>query len=112
MAAKKKGKSPTQCTLDKWRKVGYTVAVVEKWNPHMKIRQDLFGFIDVLAIGKDETVAIQSTTKHNLKSRITKIESDDLFEKVSAVREAGWRIIAEGWHKPKHRWECEEVDLS
>lgn len=105
-------KSPTQCTLDKWRKLGYRAVVVEKWNSHVKVRQDMFGFIDVLAIGNGETVGIQSTSKSNLSARIKKIESDDLFAAVSDVRKAGWRIVAEGWHKPKHRWECKEVELT
>lgn len=105
-------KSPTQCTLDKWRKAGYRCSVVEKWNAHVKVRQDLFGFIDVLAIGEGETVGIQSTTKVHVNERIKKIESDDLFDAVNDVRKAGWRIIVEGWHKPGSRWECREVELS
>ena len=105
------GKSPTQCTLDKWRKAGYMCAVVEKWNPHVKIRQDLFGFVDVLAVGNGETVAIQSTSKTNLSSRVKKIEIDN-FEKLCTLRKANWKIVCEGWHKEKHRWQCKEVDVS
>ena len=103
-------KSPTQCTLDKWRKAGYMVAVVEKWNPHVRIRQDLFGFVDVLAVGNGETVGIQSTSHNNTSSRIRKIE--DMPERVAELRNAGWRLVVEGWHKPMHRWECREVDIS
>lgn len=40
--------SPTQRTLAECRRRGWTAAVVEKWNPHARIRQDLFGCIDVL----------------------------------------------------------------
>lgn len=105
-------KSPTQCTLDKWKKAGYRCAVVEKWNPHVKVRQDLFGFIDVIAIGEEETIAIQSTSKNNMSTRVKKIESEDLFAAVSDVRKAGWRIIVEGWHKPGRKWECKEIELS
>jgi len=28
------------------RREGYVVAVVERWNPHVRIRQDLYGFLD------------------------------------------------------------------
>lgn len=42
--------SPTQRTLAECRKRGYTAQVVEKWNPHARIRQDLFGVIDIVAI--------------------------------------------------------------
>jgi hypothetical protein len=41
--------SPTARTLEKLRKEGWTCAVVEHWNPHAHIRQDLGGGIDVLA---------------------------------------------------------------
>ena len=42
--------SPVQRTLAELRKQGFTAAVVERWNPHAKIRQDLFGLIDVVAV--------------------------------------------------------------
>lgn len=42
--------SPTQRTLKHLRDAGYTVAVVERWNQYAKIRQDLFGIIDLIAI--------------------------------------------------------------
>jgi hypothetical protein len=102
--------SPTELTLRKWRKAGYLCAVVEKWNPHVKVRQDLFGCIDVLAVGEGGTVGIQSTSDSNLSSRVRKIE--DMPETVEALRNAGWRILVEGWKKPKHRWVCREVDVS
>jgi hypothetical protein len=47
---KPKGKSPTAHALADLRKLGFLAAVVEKWNPHAKIRQDLFGCIDVIAV--------------------------------------------------------------
>ena len=102
--------SPTQLTLRKWRNAGYRVAIVERWNPHVKIRQDLFGIIDVLCVGNGETVGVQSTSYSNTSARIRKIE--DQPELVADLRDAGWRIIVEGWRKPKYRWECREVDIS
>ena len=102
--------SPTQLTLKKWRNAGYNAAVVERWNPHARIRQDLFGFVDVLCVGNGETVAIQTTSYKNVASRVRKVE--DMPETVESLRDAGWRIIVEGWHKPGHRWLCREVDVS
>lgn len=43
--------SPTQRTLAWCRQHGMTAQVVEKWNPHARIRQDLFGCIDIVACG-------------------------------------------------------------
>lgn len=102
--------SPTQLTLRKWRDAGYTVEVVEKWNHVTKTRRDLFGILDVVAVGNGETIGIQSTSASNVSARVRKIE--DKPETVSTLREAGWRLIVEGWRKPKHRWVCREVDVS
>jgi hypothetical protein len=102
--------SPTQRSLAEMRNRGYTAQVVEKWNPWAKIRQDLFGFIDVLCVGLGETVAVQCTSGSNVSSRIKKIaESQDL----PTIRRAGWRILVHGWRKnAKGKWVLREVDVS
>jgi len=87
--------SPTSRTLAVLREQGYTVAIVEKWNPHARIRQDLFGFIDILAIKRDETLAVQATAS-GVSTRIKKIMDSELLPK---VREAGWKIQVWGWTK-------------
>lgn len=101
--------SPTQRSLKYLRKLGYLCAVVEKWNPHAKIRQDLYGVIDILAIRKGETLGVQATSYPNVSSRCNKIAD---AEHVPAVREAGWRIEVHGWRKVGARWECRVVDVS
>jgi len=53
-------KSPTQRTLTKLRADGLLAAVVEKWNAHAGVRQDLFGVIDILAISGASTIGIQA----------------------------------------------------
>jgi|7_EtaG_2_1085326.scaffolds.fasta_scaffold35761_2 hypothetical protein len=45
-----KRKLPTQRTMEVLRKEGLLCGVVERWNSHARVRQDLFGFIDVIAI--------------------------------------------------------------
>ena len=103
--------SPTQRTLAKWRKMGYLAGVTERWNPHARIRQDLFGFVDVIAVGNGETVAIQTTSASNVAARVRKIEDDP--GTVATLREANWRILVEGWYKNRDlRWVCREVDVS
>lgn len=97
--------SPTQRTLKHMRGLGYTCQVVEHWNPFAKIRQDLFGFIDVLCLGNDEVVGVQSTSWGNVATRIRKIADHD---NVAAVRKSGIRIIVHGWDGSKLR----EVDCS
>jgi len=106
--------SPTERSLNYLRKQGYTVAVVERWNPHIKIRQDLFGFVDLLAIRRGETLAVQTTTGDHLADRIAKLDDPKVLAKVAAVREAGWKIHMHGWRKSARsgHWELREVDVS
>ena len=101
--------TPTQRSLALLREEGYTVAIVEKWNPHVRIRQDLFGFIDLLAIRKGETLAVQ-TTSTGVSSRIKKIMESNYLPK---VRDAGWRIVVHGWRKnSKGRYVLRVEDIS
>ena len=101
--------TPTQRSLAYLREEGYTVAIVERWNPHARIRQDLFGFIDLLAIRKGETLAVQVTST-GVSSRIKKIMESDYLPN---VRDAGWRIIVHGWRKnSKGRYVLRVEDIS
>ena len=101
--------SPTELSLKRLRADGWLAAVVEKWNPHVKIRQDLFGFIDLIAVCAEGTLAIQATSYSNLASRVRKITDS---ENLGAVREAGWKVEVWGWRKVKNRWQCRIVDIS
>ena len=102
--------TPTQRTLAKLRKEGWTAAVVERRNPGVFKTHDLFGFIDVLAIREGETLAVQTTSGPNVASRVKKIAE---AEHLAAVRAAGWAIHVHGWRKnAKQRWECRVVDCS
>jgi hypothetical protein len=103
--------SPTQLSLKQLRKTCDAVQVVEKWNPHARIRQDLFGFIDIIALRGRETIAVQSTSWKNVSSRVSKIEASPM---AGAVREAGWSIIVHGWRKSAKtgRYEMREINLN
>lgn len=106
---KKAAISPTQLTLKKMRADGYLAAVVEHWNPHARIRQDLFGIVDVIGVSQAGTLAVQSTTWANISSRVNKITDS---ESLPELRKAGWRIVVHGWKKVGARWQLKEIDLS
>lgn len=65
--------SPTQRSLAILRKQGWLCAITEKWNPHVKIRQDLFGFIDILAIKGNVIMGIQACVGDDTMKRVHKI---------------------------------------
>jgi hypothetical protein len=103
-------KSPTQLSLAKLREEGYTCWITEHWNNWSKTRQDLFGFIDIIALKGKETLAVQTTSATNMSARCKKIAD---HENVGAVREAGWTIHVHGWHQDeKRKWHCKVKDVS
>ena len=87
--------SPTQRSLAHLKEQGYMVAIVEHWNSFARIRQDLWGWCDILAIKTDEILAVQVTAS-GVSDRIKKIEAS---ETVGKVRDAGIRIEVHGWRK-------------
>lgn len=98
--------SPTERSLKHWRGLGYLVDVVERWIPRARIRRDLFGIIDLVAIGCGETVGIQCTSRGNVSARVRKIAD---AEALPILRECGWRVVVQGWDK---KGGLREVDCS
>jgi hypothetical protein len=91
------------------RERGYPlVQVVEKWNPYARVRQDLFGIIDVVAVG-DDIVGVQATSASNVAKRVAKITDSPALP---VLRKAGIRVLVHGWRKSKGRWVLREVDVS
>lgn len=87
---------------------GYIVATVEHYNSFTKRKHDLFGCIDLLAIGNGETVAVQVTSKNHLSDRKRKIEEAEAYPD---MLRSGWRVVLHGWFKEKNRWHVKEVEL-
>lgn len=90
--------TPTQRSLKHLRAEGYTVAITEHWNHFARRRVDLWGFCDLLALRKGETLCVQCTSESNASARVKKIAE---HENTPAVRDAGWGIVVHGWDGPK-----------
>lgn len=90
--------SPTERTLKYLREQGYFAVVVERWNQFARIRQDLFGIVDVLAVKRGETLGVQCTSATHVAERVNKIAGHDSTPR---LREAGWRLEVHGWTKGK-----------
>ena len=101
--------SPTQRSLEYLREQGYHCAIVEKWNSFTRVRQDLWGWCDILAIRKGEVLAVQVTASA-VATRIKKIQESTT---VQFVRDAGIRIEVHGWRKnSKGRYVMRIEDIS
>lgn len=108
--------SPTQRSLAILKKNGYTAAIVEHWNPFARIRQDLFGFIDIVAIkdGEPGVLGIQTTSQTNSAKRLQKIMT---CPAAKVWLQSGNRIEIHGWAKMGKRgaaktWQinCRKID--
>jgi hypothetical protein len=88
--------SPTQRSLAFLRKEGYLCNITEHYNPFSHTRQDLFNFIDVLAIKENEILAVQTTSAVNSSARVKKILA---LLSAKAWLESGGKIIVHGWSK-------------
>jgi len=98
--------TPTQRTLRQMRNEGRTCGIVEKWNgnvgPH-GIRQDLFGFIDIIALDVSEypgIIGVQCCAMSGMAAHRTKI-LEECHEEAELWLDAGGTIELWGWRKLK-----------
>ncbi len=117
MTKKTKRISPTALSLKELRKRGYMVAVVEKFNPWVKIRQDLFSFGDILAVHSErmEFLIVQATTGDggNVAARVAKIKENN---NAKTWVKAGGKISVWGWRKVGNKgkgklWTLRDVEV-
>jgi len=87
--------SPTQRSRDWLKKRGIESQIVERWNSFARIRQDLFGFVDIVAV-EARIIAIQVTSGTNVAARINKIFDEP---RAKAWLAAGGLIEVHGWRK-------------
>jgi hypothetical protein len=65
--------SPTQRTLARLKRDGWTAQVVERWNAYAKVRVDLFGVIDIVCCREGSAIlGIQCTSGSNAGARLNK----------------------------------------
>jgi len=91
--------SPTQRSIKYWKSVSLHVAKTEHWNAFAHVRQDLFGFADLVVLRPGEyngILAVQTTSAKNINARETKIRTLDAAK---AWLASGNQIIVEGWSK-------------
>jgi hypothetical protein len=108
--------SPTQRSLKLLREAGYYAAITEHWNQFAHIRQDLFGFCDIIAFKPDGGVLmVQTTSGGNVAARVAKIVSNDIAR--AWLQSENRVIVVHGWAKRGDRgkrklWECRVVEVT
>jgi hypothetical protein len=108
--------SPTARTLRELRKTVKHCEVTEHWNQYARIRQDMLGFIDVLALD-EQAIGVQCCASSSHSARRNKILASPL---APLWLRAGCRIQVWSWGKRKvkrggklERWtpRIEEITL-
>jgi hypothetical protein len=100
-------RSLTPRSVEHMRKLGYVCQVVEHYNPWVKRRNDLYGFIDVLCVRGEDIVGVQTTSWDNVPSRVEKITEHENYPLICKAI----RIVVQGWRKRAGRWVLREVEL-
>ncbi len=85
-------------TADVWRERGYSFEIVEHYNAFAGRKNDLFGFIDALAVGPDGIVGVQMTSKSHMSERMKKAQGAPAYRNWLA---SGARFVVMGWEKNK-----------
>ncbi len=110
--------TPTARSLITLRRRGALPAVVERWNPHAKIRQDFLGFADILAVEPPQhgVTAIQACITKDMQKRLRKLLADPVLPKLRTWLAAENRVYIWGWSKKGKRgepkfWTMTEIDV-
>lgn len=106
--------SPTQRSLAHLRKLGYQCGITEHWNSFVKRRQDLFGCIDIVALGEGTITGVQTTSSDNVAARRDKILAEP---RMRAWLKAGGLLVVHGWAVQGARgkrkvWTLREVPIT
>lgn len=96
-----KGPSLIGMTMKVMQQSGWTCTKVEHWNSFAHIRQDLFGFGDVLAFNDECVSIIQVTSTSNMSSREKKILANPIARQWADSEFR--RIYVMGWKKYTER---------
>jgi hypothetical protein len=101
--------TPTARTLHQLRQDGWTAQSVECWIPTLKIRRDLFGVGDVLAVKPGgRPLLIQATSDSHHAHRVGKAKKE---ARLRAWLGSGSRFEVWSWGKRGERWECRKTPL-
>jgi len=102
--------SPLQRSKAQLEAEGWLVAIVEHWNSFARVRQDLWGWADLLCLKGDQVIAVQVCCRGDVAKRARKIGESSTIDR---VRQAGIGVRVHGWGRMADgRVRLREVDVS
>lgn len=111
--------TPSERTLKWFRDRGYVMWRVERWCPYKKVRIDMLGFIDYVALHPKQGIVGVQSTGQNFSSHRKKI-LEECADNAKLWLQCGGRIALVGWRrlvvergKKRKKWEprFEEITL-
>ena len=94
--------SPTSRTLEYIRTRGWVAGIVERFLPHagrFGKHVDLFGFADIIALGENSIIAIQSCGQAFSAHHKKLTEDENAAPNVELWLKNGGRLLLIGWRK-------------
>jgi hypothetical protein len=104
---------PTQRCLKDLKDLGFERQVVERFCIFSKRRIDLFGIIDILAIGQGSVLGVQVTSGSNHAARRTKALAEPRLRKWvgSGARFELWSYSKRGERGKRKTWQLRREEL-
>jgi len=99
-----KGISNTSRTLEYLRSQGWIADKVEQFNPYVGkfgIRKDMFGFGDIVAMGENSIIAVQSCGQSFSEHHLKITQDENVAPKALLWLKNKGRLILIGWRKVK-----------
>ena len=98
--------SNTSRTLEYLTKKGYECGIIERWirnpkHPAGGFRKDWMGFADILAMGKNSIIAIQSCGQNFAEHHNKIIKDENVAPLARQWIENGGKLFLIGWRKKK-----------
>ena len=100
--------STVQRSLKLLREAGWTCQIVERWNAFAKVRQDLYGFGDIIACGPSGIMLVQTTSGAHVAERLAKVKAEP---RAKAWYDAGGMIVVHGWAKRGPRGKAKKWEV-
>jgi len=95
--------TPTQRTLRELKNRGFVCGIVEKWNSFAKIRQDLFGIIDIIALDPTRGVVGVQSTGSAFAAHDKKLLDEKAQASLDWLQTPGTVLELWGWRKVKRK---------
>ncbi len=106
--------SPTQRALADLKEMGFLAAVVERWNPYAKIRQDLWGCIDIISLREGVGVLfVQCCAGASHAARVAKVKAEPRLPTIlaSGARVEVWSYAKRGTKGKRKVYELRREEI-